>query len=97
MKLRILYRLIQLIGKETIIDEMIPEDMYESLSSNLDENVTLISSAIYDSVDFIRHVREYKIDSINIILEKYECKKHFLFKLPEAEWEEECNKNYENN
>lgn len=88
MKLRILYRLIQLIGKETIIDEMISEDMYESMLNNIEENNALrkddkydftMKCSVYDSDDFIKIVHEYTIAHANIILEKYVCKKHFHF------------------
>jgi len=94
MKLRILYRLIQLIGKETIIDEMIPEDMYESIINNIEENNTLrkddkydftMKCSVYDSDDFIKIVHEYTIARTDIILEKYVCKKYFHFNLPKEE------------
>lgn len=94
MKLIQLYRLIQCVGNETIIDEMITGDMYESISSNLGKNATLISGSIHDSDIFIKCMYEYKINgSTNIILEKYVCTKPFHFNLLEEEW----NKDYENN
>lgn len=86
MKPRELYRLIQCVGNETIIDKMITGDMYESISSILSKIATLISGSIHDSDVFIKIVHEYKINwSTNITLEKYVCTKHFHFNLLKEE------------